>query len=501
VSTKHSESPPHFPPILESVRDCVKKIPTHLVGGAVRDLLLNRDVNDFDFVVPQKSLEISRSVADKLGGAFYPLDKERETGRVILVDAVGKRLHLDFAIYRGANLESDLRSRDFTINAMAIDVHRPEGIIDPLGGGVDLHRRQLKTCTPTSLDDDPVRILRAIRFATDYQMRIQPETLQTMRRLVDKLGQVSIERLRDELFRILGNNQPVTCLRVLDQIGGLRVILPELEPMRGLAQPPPHYLDAWGHTLDVMTQLGQVLAVLSEPYNEESASNLYTGLIALRLGRYRQRISELLRSELSEGRTLRSILVFAALYHDAGKPAALQTDESARIRFFDHDKIGGDIVSHRAKAMHLSNPEIERLRIVVSNHMRPLWLANDGLLPSRKAIYRFFRDTGEAGVDICLISLADVWGTYGAALPQTVWQQHLEVVRALLSAWWENPDESVSPPTLIDGNELMAELSIKPGPLVGRLLEEIREAQATGMVVNRGQALNLARSLLPPSGE
>ena len=126
--------------------------------------------------------------------------------------------------------------------------------------------------------------------------------------------------------------------------------------------------------------------------------------------------------------------------------------------------------------------------------MRPILLANAGVMPSRKAIYRFFRDTGEAGVGVCLLSLADVWGTYAAALPQSIWQNQLDVVRSLLSAWWENPHESVSPPVLINGKELMAELGITPGPVVGRLLEEIREAQAMGLVENSSQALELARS-------
>ncbi len=497
MDTTLSDSPIHSLPWIKQIRARLASTDSlHLVGGAVRDLLLKREIHDMDFIVPQGALQFSRRVANQLGGAFYPLDKERETGRVIQMDDSGKKWHLDFAVYRGTDLDSDLRGRDFTINAMAIDLHQPGSIYDPLGGALDLHRKQLRTCTPASLEDDPVRILRAIRFAAAYQMRIEPETLRNMQRLVSRLGEVSPERLRDEFFRILEDPHPVICLRVLDYIGGLRVMFPELELLRGLPQPPPHTLDGWAHTLEVVSRLSQVLGVLGVPYDEESASNLNAGLIVLQLGRYRDQISTLLQSELSEGRTQRSLLFFAALFHDVGKSQTIQTDETDRIRFFDHDKAGSSIVSDRARVMHLSGVEIDRLKLLVQTHMRPILLSNAGSHPSRKAIYRFFRDTGEAGVVVCLLSLADMWGTYGSALPQTVWQNHLEVVRSLLCAFWEKPEESVSPPALINGNQLMAELRIDPGPLVGELLDEIREAQATGLVESPAQALDLARSLL-----
>ena len=469
-----------------------------MVGGAVRDLLLKREIRDIDFVVPKDALEISRRLANQLGGAFYPLDKERETGRILLVDGAGKKWHLDFAVYRGPDLESDLVRRDFTINALAIDLRQPEKIYDPLGGALHLQRKELRRCSSTSLKEDPVRILRAVRFATAYQLKIERETLKDMHSLVGLLSGASSERLRDEFFRILEEPQPVMCLRVLDRIGALRELFPELAPLHGLAQPPPHGLDAWEHTLEVISRLSQVLSVLTEPYMEESASTLYTGLISLRLGRYRRQIHELMRSELSVGRPIRSLLFVAALYHDIGKPQTIHADQSGRIRFYDHDRLGAEIVSARAKDLRLSSVEIDFLFSIVRHHMRPLLLRNTGSLPTRKAIYRFFRATGEAGVSICLLSLADVWGTYGAALTQDIWQNHIEVVRCLLSAWWENPQESVSPPALIDGTELMAALGIHPGPLVGKILEEIREAQASGLVENLNQALDLARTLLPP---
>ncbi len=131
---------------------------------------------------------------------------------------------------------------------------------------------------------------------------------------------------------------------------------------------------------------------------------------------------------------------------------------------------------------------------VVRHHMRLHHMANAGKRPTRRTIYRFFRDCGSAGVDICLLSLADCLATYETTLPPDLWAGYLDVVRRLLQAYWEQKEELVSPPGLVNGHDLIAEFSLKPGPQIGRLLELIREAQATGRVKNREQALKLARS-------
>jgi hypothetical protein len=170
-------------------------------------------------------------------------------------------------------------------------------------------------------------------------------------------------------------------------------------------------------------------------------------------------------------------------------------DESGRIRYFQHDLVGKKIIGRRAKQLRLSNVEVERLECIVRHHLRPILLAQDGGSPTRRAIYRFFRDTGACGVDICLLSLADVMGTYGPTLPQDAWAHHVEVVRILLEAWWERPQESVSPPVLITGDDLIEALVLKPGRQIGWILESIREAQSEGQVTNREEALALAREL------
>ena len=494
VPTKY---PLVFPPILQKVADALPPdLPVYLVGGAVRDALLQRKIHDLDFILPGSAIKISRQIADRLGAAFFPLDDESDTGRVILISKDGSRFILDFAARRGADLESDLRARDFTLNAMAVDVRQPQAILDPLGGAVDLLAKQLRACSPTAFSNDPIRILRAIRQAAVFGFHIPLETRELMRAAVSLLPSISSERLRDELFRLLDGPRVAASIRALDMLGALRFVLPEMDSLKGVEQSPPHQNDVWNHTLNVVQLLEIVLAALAPDYDPDKAASLTLGMMVLKLGRYRHRLGEHFMEQLNTDRTLRPLLFLAALYHDIGKPETRRVDGNMKVHFYGHDEAGATIARTRGQLLRLSNPELERLISIVRGHLRPVLLEKDGTLPTRRAIYRFFRDTGMAGIDICILALADFLGTYGAGLPQEKWEHHLEVIHNLLEAWWERPHEQVTPPILVNGYDVMKELGIPPGPRVGELLEAIREAQAIGQVSTREEAIALARKML-----
>lgn len=489
-----SQSPLRLHPIIEKLRAILPAgLAVHMVGGAVRDAFLNRPVHDIDFIVEHNALEVARRVADELSGAFYPLDPIRNTGRVVLDQPEENRLILDFAVYQGSSLEDDLRARDFTINAMALDMRLPQKLLDPLGGLMDLRHKRLRACSATTFTSDPVRILRGVRLASDFNLRILPETLAQMRQDVHQLPQVSPERSRDELFRILETPRPAASVRALDMLAALEYVLPELNALKNVEQPLPHILDAWHHTLDILQKLETVINLLGSEHDPEAAAGFHLGLMVLRLGRFRDHFFDHLNSALNPNRSHRTLLFLAALYHDSGKPMTKSVAEDGRIHFYEHEDVGAQLASTRARQLHLSNAEVDRLHTIVKHHMRPLWLAQTGNSPSDRAIYRFFRDTREAGVDICLLSLADTLATYGPTLPQDVWAHHLEVIRSLLEAWWEKPGESVAPPPLLTGHDLIEELDMQPGPKIGEILEAVREAQATAKVRTRSEALIYAK--------
>jgi len=481
-----------FSPLLERVREIAPPDPPiYLVGGAVRDALLGLPTHDLDFALSGDVLSLARRVADHLDGAYFPLDEVRATGRVILVNQGEQRQVLDFAAYRGSDLESDLRARDFTINAMAVALDAPQALLDPTGGAADLVARRVRVCSPTSLEDDPLRILRGVRLAAALQLNIDLPTRQLMRQAAPNLVRISPERVRDELFRILGGRRPDLAIRALDLLGVVPVILPELPALQGVLQSPPHVYDVWNHTLNVLKYLEQILDVLLVEHDPEQVNSWTIGLISVRLGRYRNQFRDhFAQTRLNTDRSLRSLLFLAGLYHDVAKPQTRTTDAKNLVHFYEHDAIGADLIVRRAKSLHLSNPEIERLQTIVRQHMRPHFMAKENGQVSRRAIYRFFQATGQAGVDICLLSLADRLATSGPGLSQDVWTRQLDVVRTLLEAYWEQPEQSVSPSPLISGHDLINLFHLAPGVQIGDLLQQVREAQAAGEIQDRQQALD-----------
>lgn len=504
-SARHKEKPEiiYMPvpfshsPLIDKVRDALPGQELYLVGGAVRDMLLNRVSYDLDFALPANGISLARRVANALRADFMALDEERDTGRVIVTESDGSRTFMDFATYRnGTTLEDDLRARDFTMNAIAFDL-RSESLIDPLNGANDVRGKTIRACSDTSLTDDPVRILRAVRQAAAFGFKIDLGTRKAMKQAASLLPNVSPERQRDELFKILEGPKPDAAMRALEMLGVLPHLLPELPAMKGVEQTRPHVHDVWEHTLSVLGHLEGMIAALRVGYSANETNDMLTGLLTLRLGRYREQIAAHFAESLNKDRSVRAALFFAALYHDVEKPATKSVDESGRIRFFDHDVRGAEVAAHRSHTFNLSNDEIERIKKIILHHMRFHFftdrLEGDKQEPSRKAIYRYFRDAGEAGVDLVLLGLADLRGTRGNELTQETWTAALDIARILLENYWEKREETVAPPRLLDGNELMRELNLSPGRIVGQLLEAIREGQATGKVETREQALAFAR--------
>ena len=489
------QSPPlALPPIFDRVRAALPD-PARiwLVGGSVRDALLTRPIHDLDFVVDGDGLEIAREVASRVGGAFYPLDEERRTGRVVLIEDE-ERFYFDFARLRGKDLTADLAARDLTVNAMAVSLTPPEELIDPMGGQADLKAKVLRMCLPTSFADDAVRTLRVVRLAAQLDFRLERGTREAAR-AASLLSNVSAERVRDELMRILGGRRPVAALRALDALGALVAVVPEVAALKGVTQSPPHIYDVWEHTLRVVDKLEGLLSVLGRTHDVDAASEFALGYAAARVGRYRHPLADHLEQELSLGRSTRSLLFLSALLHDIAKPFTRTVEaDTDRIRFFNHEEQGAKIAQQRATVLRLSGDEVERVAATVAGHMRPVWLSQ-GEAVTRRAIYRFFKATGLAGVDVCLLTLADLLGTRGIELGQAEWAARVDTVVALLDAFFAQPETIVRPAPLITGDEVMNELGVPQGPRVGEILEAVREAQAAGEVTTREEALALGKRM------
>ena len=473
-----------------------KDISVTLVGGAVRDFLLGREFHDLDFIVEGDVFKAAKIVADCLHGAYYPMDVDHGTARVILSQVEEKKFFLDFNSIRGNSISDDLEGRDFTINAMALTFDNPHTLIDPLDGAKDLSEKILRVCSEYSIQDDPLRILRGVRLSIEFKLHIQPKTQKLMRESLKGLNQVSEERKRDEIFKILNGSHPEIALRILDHLGALKYLMPEILEMKGVSQSLPHVHDVWEHTLSVLKNMHKVLTVLTSHPDPAEGANLHIGLLSGVLGRFRERIKIYCNTSLNPDRSHRSLLMFSALYHDAGKPVTRTLQEDGRIRFFNHEEISAKLATERSESLHLSHQETLRIKAIINGHMRPLLFVHQNQLPTPKAIYRFFRDFGEAGVDICLLSLADTLATHGSTLPPEVWKKTLETICVFLESWWDHPEKVIQPPSLLNGNDLIHAFDLPSGPMIGKYLEAVREAQVDGKLLNHEEAMEFVRQLI-----
>jgi putative nucleotidyltransferase with HDIG domain len=503
VESKPSPRPLRWPAEVERLRELLTEgsapvsataeRAVYLVGGTVRDALLGRPSHDIDLVTPGDGLRMARRVADALGGAFYPLDAARGVGRVLFVrpQPQGERLLIDIARFRGASLEADLRGRDFTVNAMAVDLAGSlQAVLDPLGGLEDLQSRRLRLCAPSAIADDPARALRAVRQSMALGLRIDRETRAAIRRDGCCLAACSAERVREEFIAILEGPKPAGALRALDALGVLEAVVPEVAAMRGLEQPSPHAFTLWEHTLHVVDSLDRVLAVIEPDRTDSTAAAVGLGMIAPQLDRFRADLQAHLAQTWPDDRQTRGLLMLSALLHDVGKPQTQAIDENGQVRFFGHALVSAELAETRARALRLSRSEVQRVATIVRYHMRPMMLTREPKV-TRRAIYRFFRDTdGEAGVDVCLLALADHLGTAGVALDAEEWGRYVGVAATLLEAYFRKRSQVVEPPALLTGKDIISALGIPQGPQIGRLLEALWEAQASGEVSTRDEALS-----------
>lgn len=473
--------------------------PLWLVGGALRDLLSERPAADLpadgpadgpadmpadmDVAVAGGALELGRRIAERLDAAFVVLDPARGACRIV---PRGARAGLDLTDLRASTLEGDLRARDFTVNALAASVGDllREGsavVVDPTGGLEDLRARLARVCGPDSIADDPVRALRGVRLALRPGWRLEAGTEAAIAAAAPLLAGVSRERIRDELIGILADPAAGRGFRVLDGLGILAALLPESHAMRATAQPRPHHFDVWEHSLRAV----------------EGVDALLDGLDAL--SPWTATLRAHLAEDLGDGLTRREALKLAALLHDVAKPET-RAEEGGRVRFIGHDGAGAQRIAGIADRFRLSRRATQVLERLVAEHLRPMHLAQAGLI-TRRARLRFFRALGEEAYDLLLLALADAAALTGAS-PLAVWAgEGGDVIRTLLAGAAEETAAAAAPP-LLRGEDVMAAFDLPPGPEVGRLLAIAREAQALGLVGTRQEALeHLRRIRLTGPGE
>ena len=472
---------PEIAAIFTELTDFLRRqsVLAYLVGGSIRDALLNSPTKDLDIAVQVDPISLARSLADALGGAFVPLDEARGVARVVVPSSEHRSWVVDFAALQGS-IHDDLGRRDFTIDAMALELgdwDKPEWrehVIDPFDGARDIASASIRAVGQSVFREDPSRLLRAVRLAAALGFSIEQDTITAIKSQAGLINSVAGERVRDELLAILSLDGANTHLEMLDELGLLCCIIPEFAFMKGVEQPKEHYWDVFDHSIQAV---GGVERVVSGAAGDEVAEAVP----------WEEWTEERFAQHATDGYDRRTLLKLAALLHDVAKPQTKMVDSNGRTRFLGHELLGASMSRDILGRLRLSSRGTQMICGIIENHLRPTQMSQGGAMPTHRAVYRYFRDAGDIAIDTLYLSLADHLAARGPELEMGAWEHHTRLISHTLQVGTQEQSPERMP-RLVDGHDLMSEFGLSPGPRIGELLEVIEEAQATGELINRDDA-------------
>lgn len=453
-----------------------------VIGGTVRDWLLQIKPNDLDLTVDCDAVRCCRLLIHILnGGTFVPLGTaEEDAGRV-----VWHGLIIDFSSFReGADsIEADLGLRDFTLNAMGVRfstfMNQSEEIalIDPLGGLQDLKSGTLRAC-PNAFTSDPLRMLRGYRLWAKFGFLLENETLAAIQKHAALLPRVSVERISYEMDLIMASDRAHEVCSAMAESGLLFQVIPILADGVGVEQPPSHHLDIFGHSL---AALGNMEKILANP------------------GLFYPQCAEFLQEYLSRP-GIREVLKWSAFLHDLGKPATreIREDKAGRITFYNHDEVGRELVQKLGHELRWSGEKRERVAALTGMHMHPFHLCNVRRKErlSKKACLKLSKRAGEDLIGLFFLAMADSLAGKGELKPEAMEEELGVLLCEVLETYIQHIAPALKGPRLLTGKDLIEHFSLTPGPEFSKILNGLQEAQVEGEVRNRTEALDWVEQTL-----
>lgn len=448
-----------------------------LVGGFIRDALLGLTPADVDVVLKGDYDAGVSAIASALNEDAFTLGDRFQTRRFALFHGT-----LDITPLQGSSWEEDLLRRDFTINAIGLPFRFAasedisSALVDPAAGLADLEQRLIVAVAENNLLADPLRIVRAYRFAVQLGFEIEEVTESLLALHADAVNQAASERTREELLLMLRQPLAHSGLLAADKAGVLAALFPEIEQMRHFEQNDFHHLPVLAHSLEAIRELEHVLST-----GEGLADEV------------REKVLCEMREVVSPPATRASLTKLALLFHDIGKPGTAQKQENGKLTFYGHQQVGREIAEPAFERLRLSNREQDTLLLLIEEHLRVGFYCNEPQL-TKKLIYRFHRKLGDAATMSCMHALADARATRGPDAGEEFLAKHEEVINALL---WHHyfSEETVEPTPLLAGDGIMSETNLPEGPRIGLLKEALLEAQVEGAVQTIDEAIEFVRKL------
>lgn len=439
----------------------------YLVGGSVRDFLMNKKFVDRDITI-KNAESFAKKTASETDATFIVLDSENQIFRLVLKD---KENYLDISELRGESIEEDLLERDFTINAIAYDL-KNDKLIDVTGGISDIKNQRIRGIKGQNFIDDPLRILRAYRFMSTTGFNIDTELTNILKKHLLLINNPAKERVHDELIKLFGGDYASKTLLEMYKVGILEILFPCVKEMENIPPNTHHHLGLLYHVIETVRQI-------EIQYNSEN-KEVYEHLSKTDFGGY-PRLNH---------------LKLAGFLHDIGKYSTWtieQENGKERHRFIKHDLDGAKIVIPFLKSLKFSNKQIEYISDIIRYHIYPSNVISAPVLDD-KVMMRYIRKMQSNVIDNIVLAKADRLSALGEDITEEMVEFNINGLNKLLQFYLQKKDLLKPLPKLLSGEDIMDIKQLKPSPVLGHIIKELHEAQLNGDILTKEDAVTFVEN-------
>lgn len=452
--------------IINLIKNHAQNADIYLVGGVLRDFYLNKKNFDKDIIVDKINAgEFAKKLAKQLKATFITLDEENKIYRLVLKDKIN---YIDISNPIGKTVGDDLKRRDLTINSIALNLKTLE-IIDVNNGIKDLKQKKIRHIREQNFIDDPLRLLRVYRFQAMLGFNLDSELIKIVKKHAPKIREAAVERMNYELLKLFSGNYSEKALIAMDKSGLFEEILPITKELKKVPPNLHHHLDLFAHSIESVKQIQKIY--------KKSGSEVKKHLEQTDFG----------------GVTRLAHLKLAGFLHDIGKPDTWTIEEdTGKHRFIKHADVGSTMGVDMLKQQKFSKKQINYIEKMIKYHIYPSNIVNTPEI-NDKIYMRFIRKMQNEVIDVIILAMADRFSARGVDITEDIVSNNINGLQSLLDFYLSVKDTLKPLPKLLSGEEIMEILNIKPSKELGEIIKALKEAQLSGDINTKEEALSFIK--------